>query len=67
MNDAMEQIEEQLNEIKQLKNKKDRVLARAVLHGMCMAYIRIGEITNDQWDEVNISADRYTEFTAKDI
>lgn len=67
MNEAMVHIEEQLNILKRLKKKKDRVLAQSVLHGMCAAYIKMGKITNIQLDEVKRRADRYTEFTAKDF
>ncbi len=67
MNEAMEHIEEQLNELKRLKKMPDKILARAVLNGMCMAYIRMGKITNAQLDEVKRRSERYTEVTAKDF
>jgi len=57
MNNAIQHIEEQLEELQQLSNNKDRVWASGVLHGLCAAYFRMGRITQHQWEEVSIRAE----------
>jgi len=49
---AIEHIEEQLIIMHRLSNPVDKICSGGVLHGLCMAYFRMGYITQDQWLEM---------------
>jgi hypothetical protein len=56
-NNAIEHIEEQLKILHRLSNPEDKICSGGVLHGLCMAYFRMGYITQDQWLEIGKKAE----------
>lgn len=53
MNNALQHIGEQLKELRGLTNTDDKRRAGGVLEGLCMAYFKMGQITQEQCEEMS--------------